>query len=462
MTDWKAPYRGKFGIGAPTIASPIRARPISTGPISTGPINATLTIPGSKSVTNRALILAALADSPTRLVRPLSSRDTDLMVAALRALGVGINSVKGFKESEEVWEITPAPLYGPASIDVGNAGTVMRFMLPVAALAKGLVNFDGDARSHERPVGPLIKALEDLGVTIDHKNKYSLPLLINGAGSIKGGAVEVDASKSSQFLSALLLAGPKMREGLKVVNVGESLPSLPHIDMTIAMLRDFGAEVNVGSEGLRDFWQVSPGGLTGRELVIEPDLSNAAPFMAAPIICGGEVIIKDWPKSTTQPGDRLREIFTLMGGEIEFVKEGLRISGTGRISGIDIDLHDEGELTPSIAALAALADSPSHLRGIGHLRLHETDRLAALATEINALIRPSGGEVIEESDSLRIKPATINSSQTKLLFHTYEDHRLATAGAILGLAIRGVVVENIETTRKTLPDFPGLWSSTVE
>ncbi|MFM8964864.1 MAG: 3-phosphoshikimate 1-carboxyvinyltransferase, partial [Actinomycetota bacterium] len=352
MTDWKAPYRGKFGADASTSPKPIRA---------------TLTIPGSKSVTNRALILAALADSPSRLIRPLSSRDTDLMVAALRSLGTKVQS------KNDVWEITPAPLYGPASIDVGNAGTVMRFMLPVAALAKGLINFDGDARSHERPVGPLIKALEDLGVTIDHKNKYSLPLLINGAGSIRGGEVEVDASKSSQFLSALLLAGPKMREGLKVINSGESLPSLPHIEMTIAMLRDFGAEVKVGKEGARDFWQVSPGGLSGRELVIEPDLSNAAPFMAAPIICGGEVIIRDWQKSTTQPGDRLREIFTAMGAEIEFVQDGLKISGTGKIKGIDIDLHDEGELTPSIAALAALADSPSHLRGIGHLRLHETD-----------------------------------------------------------------------------------------
>ena len=442
MTDWKAPYRGKFGADATTSARPIRA---------------TLTIPGSKSVTNRALILAALADSPSRLIRPLSSRDTDLMVAALRSLGTKVQS------TNEVWEITPAPLYGPASIDVGNAGTVMRFMLPVAALAKGLVNFDGDARSHERPVGPLIKALEDLGVTIDHKNKYSLPLLINGAGSIRGGEVEVDASKSSQFLSALLLAGPKMREGLKVINIGETLPSLPHIEMTIAMLRDFGAEVKVGKEGARDFWQVLQGGLTGRELVIEPDLSNAAPFMAAPIICGGEVIIRDWPKSTTQPGDRLREIFTAMGAKIEFVQDGLKISGTGEIKGIDIDLHDEGELTPSIAALAALADSPSHLRGIGHLRLHETDRLAALATEINALIRPGGGEVIEESASLAIKPAKNRApSRSPHLFRTYEDHRLATAGAILGLAIKDVVVENIETTRKTLPDFPGLWSSTVE
>ena len=455
--DWNAPFRGKLDA-------------------SVAPIKAKINIPGSKSVTNRALILAALADSPSRLIRPLRSRDTDLMVEALRSLGIQIEVIKSAdgqgvdkgKPNEEIWEIKPAPLFGPASIDVGNAGTVMRFMLPVAALAKGLINFDGDARSHERPVGPLVKALEDLGVTIDHKNKYSLPLLINGAGSIRGGEVEVDASKSSQFLSALLLAGPRMLDGLIVRNVGKNLPSLPHIEMTTAMLRDFGAEVtqeeDLSGEYSQTLWKVAPGAMRGRELVIEPDLSNAAPFMVAPIICGGEVVIKDWPRSTTQPGDRLREIFAAMGGQIEFVEEGLKVSGTGKISGIDINLSDEGELTPTIAALAALANSPSHLRGIGHLRLHETDRLAALAKEINALIGPTGGEVIEEESGLIIKPSSKNISDEKNehLFHTYEDHRLATAGAVMGLAIPNVIVENIETTRKTLPDFPGLWSSVLE
>ena len=380
------------------------------------------------------------------------------MVAGLKALGVGISQSEDLDSAQTdltqhalVWKITPAPLYGPAAIDVGNAGTVMRFMLPVAALATGLIHFDGDPRSHERPVGPLIKALEDLGVTIDHKDRYSLPLLINGAGRILGGEVEVDASKSSQFLSALLLAGASMERGLTVKHVGERLPSQPHIEMTIAMLREFGATVDIEDNS----WRVHPGGLVGRDLVIEPDLSNAAPFMAAPIICGGSVTIRDWPKSTTQPGDRLREIFSAMGGAIEFTSSGLRISGTGRISGIDIDLHGEGELTPSIAALAALASTPSHLRGIGHLRLHETDRLAALAREINAL----GGKVIESEDSLRIEPANLELESANHLFKTYEDHRIATAGAIIGLATKGVIVENIETTRKTLPDFPRLWSS---
>ena len=430
-------------------------------PIASKEISATITIPGSKSVMNRALILAALAESPSRLIRPLRSRDTELMSKALRALGVGITESKN-SSGEEVWEVRPAPLFGPASIDVGNAGTVMRFMLPVAALAKGLINFDGDPRSHERPLGPLIKALEDLGVLIDHKNRYALPLLINGSGVVHGGEISVDASKSSQFLSALLLAGPGMRDGITLKNSGDSLPSQPHIDMTIAMLRDFGGAVEVTEDEGREVWRVRPGRLVGRELVIEPDLSNAAPFMAAPMICGGSVTIRDWPKATTQPGDRLREIFSRMGAKIEFVDSsdvrGLKVSGTGEIRGIEIDLHDEGELTPSIAALAALANSPSYLKGIGHLRLHETDRLAALAREINAL----GGRVVEEEDALRIEPAKLRLSPSENLFHTYEDHRMATAGAIIGLALPGLVVENIETTRKTLPDFPGLWSSILK
>lgn len=410
---------------------------------------------------NRALILAALADSPSKLITPLRSRDTELMAKALRALGVSITESKNDKK-EEFWQVNPAPLFGPASIDVGNAGTVMRFMLPVAALAKGLISFDGDPRSHERPLGPLIKALEDLGVLIDHKNRYSLPLLINGSGSISGGEIEVDASKSSQFLSSLLLAGSRMKDGLALRNSSASLPSQPHIEMTISMLRDFGANVEVSSKNGSQLWRIAPGNLRGRDLVIEPDLSNAAPFMAAPMICGGSVIIRDWPKSTTQPGDRLRQIFTSMGAQIEFVDSedatGLKVSGTGAIHGIEIDLHNEGELTPSIAALAALADTPSYLTGIGHLRLHETDRLAALAKEINAL----GGKVREEEGALRIEPAKLKLNATENLFHTYEDHRMATAGAIIGLALPGLIVENIETTRKTIPDFPALWSSILK
>ena len=425
MTNWSAPFRS--GLSAASV-----------------PINAKVSVPGSKSATNRALILAAISKTPSVLRKPLFSRDTDLMVKGLKSLGCKIVEIKTSEGFD--YHVTPQQLTGPTQIDVGNAGTVMRFLPPIAAMATGLIYFDGDARSHERPLEPVIKALEQLGVSIEHGNKYRLPLTLNGSGRVKGGEVEIDASASSQFVSALLLLGPATDNGITVKHIGKSLPSLPHIEMTIQMLKQFGAVVEVD----KNIWSVKSGSLTGQDLTIEPDLSNAAPFMAAAMICGGSVEILDWPKSTTQPGDQLRNIFTSMGARIEQTGEGLKISAGSAINGIDIDLHDVGELTPSIAAVAALASSQSTLRGIAHLRLHETDRLAALANEINNL----GGDVTEGPGELLIKPAKLVASQ---IFKSYEDHRMATAGAIIGLAVKDLIVENIETTKKTLPDFPGMW-----
>jgi 3-phosphoshikimate 1-carboxyvinyltransferase len=415
------------------------------------PVDISVVIPGSKSVTNRALILAAQAKSPSTLRRPLVSRDSELMVAGLKALGIGIEESTAVVDGNEElqWIVTPAPMRGGVRVDVGNAGTVMRFLPPLAALATGEVIFDGDPRSYERPLGPVIKALEELGVSIDHDNRYSLPLKLHGTGKISGGEITIDASESSQFLSALLLVAPSFTNGITVKHEGGSLPSMPHIEMTVDMLRQFGATVDVDS--VAQTWSVKPGALHGLDLVIEPDLSNASPFLSIAMVCGGRVAIADWPTKTTQPGDQLRTILTEMGAQFSFGDNGLTIIGTGKIHGIDVDLHDVGELTPSIAALCALADSPSHLRGIGHLRKHETDRLAALTREINAL----GGNVTEEETALHITPAPLHAG----VFHTYDDHRLATAGAVLGLVIEGIEVENIATTRKTLPDFPGLWSS---
>ena len=423
MSDahWPAPFRGRT------------------------PVHAQVRIPGSKSVTNRALILASLATSPSTIRKPLISRDSELMSAGLSALGISITG------SDEAWQITPAPLRGPARVDVGNAGTVMRFLPPLAAFAQGDISFDGDPRSYERPLGPVIKALEELGIEIDHGGRYSLPMVIKARGKVKGGALTIDASASSQFLSALLLVAPSMEEGITVTHRGGALPSMPHIEMTVAMLRDFGADVTV--DPAAQTWSVKAGALHGKDLVIEPDLSNASPFLSIAMVCGGSITISDWPRATTQPGDQLRDIFTQMGATVELNDDGLTLTGGSSIHGIDIDLHDVGELTPSIAALAALADSPSHLRGIGHLRLHETDRLAALTREINSL----GGNVVEEETALHITPAPLHAG----VFHTYEDHRLATAGAVIGLVTPGIEVENVATTRKTLPDFPGLWNSLV-
>ncbi|MFG2697084.1 3-phosphoshikimate 1-carboxyvinyltransferase [Kitasatospora sp. NPDC048407] len=425
-------------------------------PVATAAVDATVTIPGSKSATNRALVLAALADGPGWVRRPLRSRDSQLMADGLRALGVTVeetvNAASGGTGGGEAWRVIPAErLRGPAQVDVGNAGTVMRFLPPLATLADGPVHFDGDPRSHERPQHGVIDALRTLGARIDDGGRGGFPLTVHGTGALDGGPVEVDASSSSQFISALLLSGARFNNGVEIRNVGATVPSLPHIRMTVDMIRKAGGQVDAPEDGgEKDVWRVTPGALLGRDLVVEPDLSNAAPFFAAALATGGRVVVRDWPKHTYQPGDQLREIYTAMGGSCQFTDEGLEFTGTGKIHGIEVDLHDVGELTPVIAAVAALADSESHLYGISHLRLHETDRIAALAKEINDL----GGDVSETEDGLRIRPRPLHGG----VFHTYEDHRLATAAAVLGLVVNGVLVENVATTAKTLPDFPQMWA----
>jgi 3-phosphoshikimate 1-carboxyvinyltransferase len=419
-------------------------------PTAPGTVDATVQVPGSKSVTNRALVLAALSSEPGWLRRPLRSRDTVLMADALRAMGVQIDELVN-PGGGEVWRIIPAGLHGPASVDVGNAGTVMRFLPPVAALADGEVRFEGDPRAQERPLSGVIDALRVLGARIDDEGRGALPLTVHGAGSLAGGAVDVDASSSSQFVSALLLSGPRFNKGLELHHTGRTLPSLPHIRMTVDMLRKAGARVDAPQDGgTANVWRVAAGALLGRDLTVEPDLSNAAPFLAAALVTGGRVTVPDWPRRTTQPGDALRELFTRMGGSCSLTERGLTLTGGGRVHGITADLGEVGELAPVVAAVAALADGESHLSGIAHLRMHETDRLAALAAELNGL----GGDVTETEDGLRIRPRPLHGG----VFRTYEDHRLATAAAVLGLAVPGVEVENVATTGKTLPEFPQLWA----
>lgn len=400
-------------------------------------------LPGSKSMTNRALILAAHSESPCTVRRPLRSRDSDLMIAALRALGVGIS------ERGDDLAVTPAELRGPVSVDVGNAGTVMRFVPPLAALAVGDVDFDGDPRARERPVGELLDALRTLGADIDDGGRGALPMRIRGVGAVRGGSVTLDASGSSQFVSALLLSAARFDEGARIRHQGPPVPSQPHLDMTVEMLRGAGVRVEVGENE----WRVEPGPVKATEIVVEPDLSNAAPFLAAALVTGGRVTVEGWPSRTTQPGDALRTLFTRMGGEVSLGAAGLTLRGTGRVQGITADLRDVGELTPTVAAVAALASTPSRITGIAHLRRHETDRITALVTEINRL----GGDAEELADGLVIRPRSLHGG----VFHSYDDHRMATSGAVIGLAVPGVEVENIATTGKTLPDFPGLWAEAL-
>ncbi|MGW6694557.1 3-phosphoshikimate 1-carboxyvinyltransferase [Rhodococcus sp. NPDC054953] len=411
-------------------------------PRAVSPVHATVTLPGSKSITNRALILAALADGPSTVTGTLRSRDTDLMIDALRALGVDITEL----DSPTTLRVTPGPLHG-AGVDCGLAGTVMRFLPPVAAFADGAVAFDGDEQARSRPLGTILDALRGLGVSIDGDG---LPFTVTGRGAVAGGEVTIDASGSSQFVSGLLLSAARFTDGVVVRHAGAAVPSMPHIDMTVEMLRTAGVRVHTPAAGGQVIWRVEPGPVAAVDWVVEPDLSNATPFLAAAAVTGGVVSVPRWPASTTQPGDAIRGILTDMGAAVSLDDSVLTVTGPDRLHGIDVDLHDVGELTPTVAALAALADSPSTLRGIAHLRGHETDRLAALSAEINNL----GGAATETADGLHIDPRPLHGGE----WGSYADHRMATAGAIVGLVVDGVHVDDVETTAKTLPGFEKLWA----
>ncbi len=413
-------------------------------PRARGPVTARVSLPGSKSLTNRALVLAAIAEGPSVVRRALRSRDTLLMAQALQSLGVGVDT------STDDWAVVPHPLTGDARVDCGLAGTVMRFVPPVAALSTGRVSFDGDEHMRRRPVGEVLAALAGLGVEVESTDG-ALPFTVHGRGSVPGGTVVIDASGSSQFVSALLLAGARYERGVDVRHDGKPVPSLPHIEMTVAMLREHGVDVD-DSDANR--WAVAPGRVRPVDHLLEPDLSNAAPFLALAAVSGGEVTVRDWPRETTQAGDALREILGLMGCEVALTDAGLTVRGPETLSGLDLDLHDVGELTPAVAALCALAGSPSHLRGVAHVRAHETDRLAALATELGRL----GADVVETADGLDLRPAPLHGGVVR----TYADHRMAPAAVVLGAAVDGVLVEDVATTGKTFPDFPAAWSRLLE
>ena len=415
-------------------------------PTAPGPVHATVRVPGSKSATNRALVLAALSTGPSTIRQALAARDTRLMAEALTCLGVAVEETGRDSVGNVDWAVTPGPLHGPAAIDVGLAGTVMRFVPPLASLATGRVDFDGDPRARERPLGPMLDSLRALGVTISDAQGY-LPMSIEGSGSVRGGSVDIDASASSQFVSGLLLSAARFDDGLTLRHTGRSLPSLPHIAMTLHMLAEHGVRVDFDADA--STWHLAPGEVLPHDRVIEPDLSNAGPFLAAALATGGSVTIPGWPRHTTQAGDDLRGLLAQMGAHVHLDDAGLTVTGPGEIRGIDADLGQVGELTPVVAALAALAISPSHLTGIGHLRGHETDRLAALAEMLGAF----GARVDASADALRITPGALHGATVS----SYGDHRMATAAAVIGLVVPGVRIEDIATTGKTLPDFPGMW-----
>lgn len=413
-------------------------------PVASGPLDAAVELPGSKSLNNRELVLSALASEPTLLTGTLASRDSSLMIDALRSLGTQIDV-----NTDGSILVTPKPFDRSATIDCGLAGTVMRFVPPVSVLANGNVKFDGDEGARRRPMHTTIDSLRALGVEVSDEGGAALPFTVHGNGKAAGGEITIDASASSQFVSGLLLAAARYENGLTLRHEGEHLPSMPHIEMTLDCLRKRGVKVSSPEPAV---WRVEPGAIAGGTVNIEPDLSNAGPFLAAAMVAGGKVFIQGWPESTTQVGDEFDGILQQMGAFIQRKNGGLEISGSGEIQGINIDLSIGGELTPVIAALAAIADSPTVIRGVAHLRGHETDRLAALAAEINRI----GGIARETADGLEIDPS---NNLHGALWQTYEDHRMATAGAIIGLRVPGIEIEDITTTSKTMPDFAQMWQT---
>ena len=416
-----------------------------SAPSAKRPIHSTVSIPGSKSATNRAFVLAALGDSISKIHKPLLARDTELMLQALEKLGCTIT------RSNEIIEITPMKrVHQDLAIDVGLAGTVMRFVPPLAALTAGVVHFDGDQRARNRPMKTLIDSLKALKISVDDESSGSLPFSIVSDGNVQGGEITIDASESSQFISALLLAGAKFSNGLTIKHVGNKLPSLPHIEMTIDMLNQVGVKV---SSIEKNSWKIEPTVIKSKDWLIEPDLSNAGPFIAAAIVTKGEVTITDWPQNTTQAGNAWIEILSKMGAQVVLTEKGLTVSHSGDIKGIDFDLSDVGELTPVLVSIAVLAKSNSSLTGISHLRGHETDRLAALVENIKAI----GGDADETTDGLIIRPKKLHGG----LWKSFDDHRMATAGAVIGLVVEGIIVDDIKTTSKTLPDFENMWTSLV-
>ena len=416
-----------------------------SAPSAKRPIHSTVSIPGSKSATNRAFVLAALGDSISKIHKPLLARDTELMLQALEKLGCTIT------RTNELIEITPMKrVHQDLAIDVGLAGTVMRFVPPLAALTAGVVHFDGDQRARNRPMKTLIDSLKALKISVDDESSGSLPFSIISDGNVQGGEITLDASESSQFISALLLAGAKFSNGLTIKHVGNKLPSLPHIEMTIDMLNQVGVKV---SSIEKNSWRVNPTVIKSKDWLIEPDLSNAGPFIAAAMVTKGEVTIKDWPQNTTQAGNAWIEILTKMGAQVSLTEKGLTVSQSGDIKGIEFDLSDVGELTPVLVSIAVLANSNSSLTGIAHLRGHETDRLAALVENIKSI----GGDAEETTDGLIIRPRKLHAG----LWKSFDDHRMATAGAVIGLVVEGILVDDIKTTSKTLPDFENMWTSLV-
>lgn len=381
----------------------------------------------------------------------LKARDTELMVGALSQLGVGFDELAPAADGSPRLRVRPPAVFtpAPAGIDCGLAGTVMRFVPPLAALAVGRTSFYGDEHASQRPMGPVLDGLSQLGVQVDARQ---LPFTMTAPTRLGGPVVQIDASASSQFISALLLVAARYPHGIELRHVGASVPSLPHIEMTIEMLGCRGVQVDQPDA---TSWRIQPGLVAGRDHRIEPDLTNAAVFLAAGVLSGGQVTVPGWPRRTTQPGALFTKVLTAMGAEVELNAGQLVARAPSGLHGAKIDLHQASELTPVVAALAVFAAGTTSIGGVAHIRGHETDRLAAIEAELTSL----GVRVQQSADGLLIAGVADGNLRPSRVLKSYADHRMAHLAALIGLRTAAVQLDDIGAVAKTMPDFEARWQA---
>lgn len=412
-----------------------------------GPLDATVAVPGSKSITNRALVCAALADGESVLHQALDADDVAAMRDGLAALGIQVEEAG---PPDEIGNVTLAvrgcagrPTADVAVVDARHSGTTSRFLMPVAALTTGVVRVDGSLGLRARPMGPAIDALRQLGVTVtDAGSPGHLPVDISD-GPVAGGEREVPGSASSQFLSGLLMAGPAMRTGL-VVRVAGPLVSRPYVDMTVAVMERFGVTVERPD---RDTFAIEPQTYRATELAIEPDASAASYAFAAAAIVGGRVTVEGLGTSTLQGDLRFVDVLESMGASVERHPDRTTVAVEGTLRGIHVDMRHISDTAQTLAVVAAFAEGPTRVTGIGFIRGKETDRIAAVVTELRRL----GIDAEEELDGFLVRPGPLRPA----VVETYDDHRMAMAFALAGLRAPGIRIADPGCVAKT---FPGFWA----
>ena len=407
-------------------------------------INAVVSVPGSKSLTQRALIAAALGEGTSTLIGPLSSEDTSYTIAALRGMGVPVND-----QNPEKWivegqggQVTPPE----QAIFLGNNGTATRFLTSVASLGKGLFKITGSQRMTERPILPLMKALQGWQVDIQSDMNNGCPPLTIRATGLGGGKTILPEGKSSQYLSSLLLVAPYAQAPAELEVLGEVL-SQPYVEMTLAVMADFG--IRVEAAPTLNYFRIPQGQYQGRNYLIEGDASSASYFWAAAAISGGTVTVANVPVPSLQGDANLVPLLARMGCEVSQKDGGVTVSGPEKLEAIEVDMGDMPDVAPTLAVVAAFAQGTTTINNIAHLRIKECDRISAVVSELRKL----GVDIEEEPSRMRIHGKSGHHDYHGATLETYEDHRMAMCFAVAGLRIPGVIITGESCVAKSFPDF---------